>query len=211
MPAEPPRLLVFEDAMCSWCYGFQPELERFLAGPAAGLEVLVQAGGLRPFSTEVMTEAEKPRFRGYREQVAAASGRPFDWRFFERDGFVLDTEPASRAVVTVRSLMPEAALPYLHALSEAFFARDTDLKDEAALADIAAGFGVDGGAFLAAFRSDEAKEATLDDFRLARRFGVNGFPTLVLLAGDRAMALAVGYTTADDLGRRLSAALAAAA
>jgi putative protein-disulfide isomerase len=208
MADEPPRLLVFQDAMCSWCYGFQPELERFLSGAGAGLEVLVQAGGLRPFSTDVMTESEKPRFRGYREQVAAASGRPFDMTFFARDGFVLDTEPASRAVVTMRSLKPEAALPFLHALSEAFFARNTDLKDEAAVAEIAAGFGVERDTFLAAFRSDAAKEATLDDFRLTNRFGVNGFPTLVLLTANRAMALAVGYARAEDLGERLKAALA---
>jgi putative protein-disulfide isomerase len=61
--------------------------------------------------------------------------------------------------------------------------------------------------FISVFRSDEAREATLDDFRLAQRFGVSGFPTLVLIRGRRAEALAVGYTRADELGRRLEAAL----
>ncbi len=99
-----PRLFYFADAMCSWCYGFAPEMDRVLAALDGRARLIVQSGGLRPFHTEPMTEEDKPRFRGYREQVQAASGQPFDWSFFDREGYVMDTEPASRAVVTIRAM-----------------------------------------------------------------------------------------------------------
>jgi putative protein-disulfide isomerase len=43
------RLLYFADPLCSWCYGFGPELARLLAAHAdATLELVM--GGLRPFN-----------------------------------------------------------------------------------------------------------------------------------------------------------------
>ena len=34
--------------------------------------------------------------------------------YFDRDGFVYDTEPACRAVVTMRRLLPEKTLVYVN-------------------------------------------------------------------------------------------------
>ncbi len=204
-----PRLLYFADTMCSWCYGFAPEMDRILAAMAGRAELVLQAGGLRPFHTEPMAEADKPRFRGYREQVQAASGQPFDWSFFDRDGYVMDTEPASRAVVTMREAGADA-YAFMHAIQKAYFAANKDIRQPEVLARHAAAFGVEEAAFLSRFGSEEMKQATLADFALARRFGVNGFPTLALLAGEKAYGVAVGYAKADAVLANIDRALAVA-
>ena len=46
-------------------------------------------------------------------RVGAATGQPFDFSFLDREGFVYDTEPACRAVVTARRLLPRIALPFM--------------------------------------------------------------------------------------------------
>src|SRR3712207_8936900 len=59
-----------------------------------------------------------PLFRSHWEHVAELTGQPFEFAFFDRQGFVYDTEPACRAVATVREQRPELALPYLHRSEE---------------------------------------------------------------------------------------------
>jgi putative protein-disulfide isomerase len=203
-----PRLIYFADTMCSWCYGFAPEMNRVVLEMGERIDLVLQAGGLRPFSTEVMTESEKPRFRGYREKVQAASGQPFDWSFFERDGFVMDTEPASRAVVTMRSLNISTAYAYMHAIQRGFFAMNDDIRNPDILAGYASQFEVEPDVFLEAFHSNAMKEATKADFALAQRFQVTGFPTLVLLKDRGAYQVGVGYAKADSVIAQIEKALA---
>ncbi len=203
-----PRLVYFADTMCSWCYGFAPEMNRVLLDMGERVDLVLQAGGLRPFHKEPMTEADKPRFRGYREQVQAASGQPFDWSFFDRDGYVMDTEPASRAVVTMRNLRIGAAYPYMHAIQRAYFASNQDIRQTDVLARHAAAFDVSEESFTEHFESDEIKQATLQDFALAQRFQVNGFPTLVLLKGRAGYQITAGYQKADAVIASIERALA---
>ncbi|MGL5115982.1 MAG: DsbA family protein [Beijerinckiaceae bacterium] len=203
-----PQLVYFADTMCSWCYGFAPEMNRVLLEVGEEVDLVLQVGGLRPWSTDVLTDEEKPRFRGYREQVQAASGQPFDWRFFDRGGYVMDTEPASRAVATVRGLAGEAAYPFMHAIQRGYFASNEDIRDPEVLSSHAESFGIAAADFLEAFASDEMKEATKADFALAKRFGVQGFPMLVLLKGRAAYAVAQGYAKADVVVANIRRAMA---
>lgn len=203
-----PRLIYFADTMCSWCYGFAPEMNRVVLEMGDRVDLVLQAGGLRPFNTEVLTEADKPRFRGYRERVQEASGQPFDWAFFDREGYVMDTEPASRAVVTMRTLNIGAAYAYMHAIQRAYFALNEDIRQTDVLAAYAGQFDVDPAKFTAAFLSDTMKNATLQDFALAQRFEVNGFPALVLLKDRAAYQITVGYQKADAVIESLERALA---
>ena len=203
-----PQLIYFADTMCSWCYGFAPQMNRVMLELGDKVTLMVQAGGLRPFSTEVLTDELKPRFRGYREQVQAASGQAFDWSFFERDGFIMDTEPASRAVVTMRNLHLEAAYAYMHAIQRGFFAQNQDIRDMDVLANHAANFDVDPDEFALAFQSDEMRAVTKQDFALAQRFNVTGFPTLFLIKGGAAYQVAVGYAKSDVVVAQIERALA---
>ena len=55
------HLIYIADPMCSWCYGFGPELTSLLDTlPDARLDIVL--GGLRAYNTEVMDEAKKARF-----------------------------------------------------------------------------------------------------------------------------------------------------
>ena len=120
-PAALPRhLLYVADPMCSWCYGFTPAVQALQDHFAARLPIQLLMGGLRAGNTTPMTDADKQKSRGHWERVAEASGQPFNHAFFDREGFVYDTEPACRAVVTMRLLNPPIALGYMHRVQQAF-------------------------------------------------------------------------------------------
>jgi putative protein-disulfide isomerase len=203
-----PRLIYFADTMCSWCYGFAPVMNRVLLRMGEQVDFVLQSGGLRPFHKDPLTEADKPRFRGYREKVQEATGQPFDWAFFDREGYVMDTEPASRAVVTMRSMHLPSAYAYMHAIQRAYFAANEDIRQPDVLAAHATAFDVPEEDFLEQFNSDAMKQATLEDFALAQRFGVNGFPTLALLKDNRGYLISNGYQPSEPVIANIERALA---
>jgi len=168
------------DPMCSWCWGFAPEVHKLRAAARGLATVRPIVGGLRPGTTEVMDDAMKQYISHHWEQVHEKTGQPFDHSLFERDDFIYDTEPGCRALVAVRELAgDEAALDMVDALHEAFYARARDIAKADVLAEVAGEQGMDVDAFRTALDSDAMKQMTLRDFQIARQLGVTGFPTVV--------------------------------
>jgi putative protein-disulfide isomerase len=157
-----------------------------------------------------MTPGMAAMIREHWQHVESASGQPFDFGFFDREGFVYDTEPACRAVVTGRGLNPDLALPFLASIQGAFYRDGRDVTSSDVLAAIAAEEGYDRGSFMEAFAGDETREATATDFATAAGLGVRGFPTLIGHAGERHTALAVGYSPLAEVQRRVEGWLATA-
>jgi putative protein-disulfide isomerase len=197
------RLVYFADPMCSWCYGFGPQLAALVAREAP-VDLLLVLGGLRPYDTRVMDETMKTMLRDHWRHVHAASGLPFSEAVLARDDFIYDTEPACRAVVTVRARVPKRALDYLHSVQTAFYRDGLDVTQIDVLADIAVAYDFKRDVFLAAWESDEAKRATRVDFETTKQLGVTGFPTLAMDRDGRLHAVAAGFTTMDKLVERIA-------
>ena len=197
------HLLYIADPLCSWCYGFGPELARLL-GRHQDTELDLVMGGLRPFNREAPSDAFKSMLREHWEHVARASGLSFDPAVLDRKGFVYDTEPPCRAVVTARHLDPSRAFELMKALQLAFYRDARDVTDAAVIADVAAESGYDRAEFAAALESDAMREATALDFERSRALGVSGFPTLGVAHGPQLYLVTSGFVTDDVLEHRLA-------
>lgn len=196
------NLRYFADPLCSWCYGFGPELAKLLAA-RPGTPVTLVMGGLRPFNRERMSPAFRTMLREHWHHVSTASGLPFSQAVLDRDDFVYDTEPACRAVVTARQLFPAQALPMLKSIQAAFYRDGRDATQPAVLADIAAENGYDRATFLAAMESEPMRLATRADFAATQSLGVSGFPTVAASRGEQLYLVTSGYVTHDVLEYRL--------
>jgi putative protein-disulfide isomerase len=197
-------LIYIADPMCSWCYGFGPELNALLEGlPQMPIHIVV--GGLRAYNRKAMDAELKTTLLSHWQHVEERTGLPFSRDALAREGFVYDTEPACRAVVSARTLAPNAALPVFHAIQHAFYAQGLDVTQGDVLAKVAttalkdAGVTTDTAAFLDHWNSAAAITATNDDFTQTQRWGVTGFPTLVLERDGRLDLVASGYTTMPAL------------
>ena len=202
-------LVYVGDPMCSWCYGFGVPLGQLLERfPAIPVELVL--GGLRAYNTQVMDAVLKDKLRSAWAHVAERSGQPFSQALFDRDDFVYDTEPACRAVVTVREHAPQLALAMYHAIQQAFYADGRDTTKAAVLGEVwdevhgrtkEAWGHID---FLRDFESEAMRQATRDDFARAQRWGVRGFPTLLAVVDGQAQLLTNGYADAGALQERLA-------
>jgi putative protein-disulfide isomerase len=205
------RLWYFADPMCSWCWGFAPVIGAIAAEYQGRLEFELAMGGLRPGTTEPVTPQFREEILHHWRQVERRTGQSFAFEGALPDGFVYDTEPPSRAVVTLGALRPPAKLPYFESVQAAFYAEQRDVTKPETLAALACPHGVDVSEFLASFESPEVKHATAMQFHHTAQAGVRGFPTVVLQDESGSTLLTSGYRPLADLKPRIEKWLARAA
>jgi putative protein-disulfide isomerase len=193
------EIIYVGDPMCSWCWGFSPVLKQIQQDYSKDAPLRLIVGGLHAFDTDPMNDQYKATIKHHWEQVAEASGQPFNYAFFEREGFVLDTEPACRATVVVRNMNPDVLLPFYERIHKGYYVEDTDTTKLETFVDYAEKEGLDGSAFAAAFESEATKQETMDDFAWCQKTGVTGFPTVVLREDTTMAALTVGYQPFDTI------------
>lgn len=192
--------------MCSWCYGFAPEITA-VREHYPGMEFRLVVGGLRPQGTETM--ATLGTFLGHHwDEVHKRSGQPFDHAILGDSSFVYNTEPPCRAVVVTRKLNPEAELAFFKAVQTAFFVHNQNTANPLTYAPLAEGFGMDSQAFITLFNSEEMKQECEEDFRLAASMGIQGFPAVVIKHNGRFFLAANGYTRAESLIKTIDRILA---
>ena len=208
------NLIYVGDPMCSWCYGFARPLDALLADPqdAAPLQLALVMGGLRPFTTEPMSAERVTELAGHWQHVEEASGQPFaelPHTALNTPGFAYNTEPACRAVVTLRTLRPQQVWRYFKAVQQAFYAEARNVTDPAVLADLAVQCGLPRDEFAHRFASQAMRDATLADFRQSQAWGIRGFPTLLAEHGAHLHLVGRGYMPIGTLREQLAAAGAA--
>ena len=202
-------LVYVGDPMCSWCWGFAPEIESL----AEDLPVEVVVGGLRPGPMAQVLDDRMADFLGrHWVEIAERTEQPFATEFLQRrDGWVYDTEPAAIAVTQMREMNPTAALDYFTDVQLAFYGRGEDVTDFDVLTALAGRYDIGYHAFTDALTSEDARNRAWEDFSRSRNWGISGFPTLVgELEDGRLALLARGWTPAATIRRRIAAVAEAA-
>jgi putative protein-disulfide isomerase len=183
--------------MCSWCYGFAPEITE-LKEALPEYEFKLVLGGLRPAGTE--TNDDLGEFLAHHwKDVEKRTGQPFNYEVLKDSNLVYDTEPACRAVVVARSMNPEIELEFFKAVQSAFYVEAKDIRDIETYVELADKFNLDIEKFRSQFVSEEMKYATKADFQLSSEMGVRGFPSVVMSHEGQLYMIANGFTTSKEL------------
>ncbi|MDG9883129.1 thioredoxin domain-containing protein [Pseudomonas putida CSV86] len=193
------RLLYVMDPMCSWCWGFAPVAAALIArAREAGVETRLVVGGLRTGSSALDASTRRYILEHW-QAVNEATGQPFLLDGAMPDGFVYDTEPACRALVTARSLDGNKVWGLLALIQQAFYQRAEDVTLAPTLVNLAEQAGLDRASFAAAFTSPEQRSATAADFTWAQDLGIAGFPTLLAERNGQLALLTNGYQPLESL------------
>jgi len=188
-------LIYVGDPMCSWCYGFSPELDQIKAAfPDLPFEMVM--GGLRAGGNETMMELGEFLHHHWID-VQKASGQPFNFAILSQSTVTYDTEPACRATIIVRDMMPEQTYAYFKEIQKGFYFYNNLPNDIDSYLQPAMKLGIDHNLFVTRYNSQEAKMAAYEDFELAQKMGVQGFPALILKSGDKYYKITDGYQKAS--------------
>lgn len=178
MPAEheaPLRAQYFVDPICSWSWGNEPHIRKFLAEYGPHVHLRHRMGGLLGrrgagfFDPQFGLGGEDPSaYAAHQIEVCAESGMPFDPKVWSEHP-PISSHPACIAVKAAQLQDEALGAVYLRRVQEAFFAEGGAVDEREALAELAARVpGLD-PARLVADMDGPAKVAFEEDFELARR------------------------------------------
>ena len=94
---------------------------------AAGAKVELLLGGLRPGTKDPMPSAQREQILHHWRTVQRMTGQPFKFEGAMPEGFIYDTEPASRGVVTVSIINPEGIFSFFKTVQSAFYVEQQDV------------------------------------------------------------------------------------
>ena len=178
-------------------------LEKLKENYGENLKIALMLGGLRPETTEPITTELREEILHHWHMVHEKTGQNFNFDNPMPDGFIYNTEPASRAVIAISEINPECTLPYFKSIQEAFYCERKNVAEVTVLKDLACGFSIDPDEFMDHFVSENVKNKTLSHFQHTRQAEVRGFPTLVISAERSFKMLANGYRPFDDIRREI--------
>jgi putative protein-disulfide isomerase len=156
-------------------------------------------GGLRTGSGSALEPTTRRYILEHWQAVTEATGQPFKFDGALPDGFVYDTEPACRAIVTARSLAPDCAWKLVGMIQQAFYAEGRDVTQASVLVELAEQAGVPRIEFAALFDHADQHKATQADFTWVQDLGIAGFPTLLAERNGQLALLTNGYQPLSEL------------
>lgn len=190
-------LIYIGDPMCSWCYGFSPELDKIKAAfPKTPMHMVM--GGLRAGGTEKILDL-KDFLRKHWQEVHAATGQDFNYKILTKNEVLYDTEPACRAVMLVGQLKPEVQYEYFKAVQHSFYYENNLPNDDNTYVALAQNFGIDGATFNAAFKNPQSKMDVYSEFDLAASMGITSFPTLIAKINGKLYVATNGFQKAEKI------------
>jgi len=195
------EIIIVADPMCSWCWGFETVIQKLRDELSNEVKFSLTLGGLRNSGEQAWDNAFKTYLRKHWNSVEEKTGQGFNPNILEREVFDYDTEPACRAVVTVRTLDKTKQFSFFKALQKTFYLRAEDITQTDVIAEVASAEGVDKTAFIELFGSDEIKEKTKTDVYKARSMGANVFPSIVLIDEEGHLCVIKGYKSYEEIRR----------
>ncbi|SDY96210.1 DsbA family protein [Nitrosomonas sp. Nm33] len=193
------------DPMCSWCWGFSPVIEAIRHEYGERLAIKLVVGGLRPGTTEPLATEKRAEILHHWHNVQRITGQSFTFEGALPEGFIYDTEPACRAVVSASLIDSSYTFPLLAAIQHVFYVEQANVTQTDTLTQLAAVVGIPATQFSQVFASDAAKQATQQHFHQAIQWGVRGFPTVIGQDVAGLHLLTNGYCTIETMRQRIDA------
>jgi len=198
-----PILWYFADPMCSWCWGFSPIIQQIKKNYQQDLKIALVMGGLQAGETSVLSESSREEILHHWREVNKMTGQSFSFESALANGFIYNTEPACRAVITAGFIDASKTFEYLNSVQSAFYTENKDVTQPDILFQLAEDHEINISEFTARFESEAQKKVTLTHFEQTRQAGVQGFPTLILNNNKKHHVLTRGYQSYEVVSENL--------
>jgi putative protein-disulfide isomerase len=201
------RLIYIFDALCGWCFGFSPVMQKVAdAYPDVPIEVI--SGGLMLGDRVGPIGEVAPYVKTAYKDVENRTGVQFGEAFIKgglADGTLrLNSLPPAIAMVIFKEQFPQKAIQFAHALHHIIYVNGHSSEDYLSMSKYAADLGFDKELFLERLHVESYEDLAKQDFMHAQQLQATGFPQLIAQASDGQLYLvARGYTSLEDVLARL--------
>jgi len=201
------RIVYVFDALCGWCYGFSPVINRLFEEYQYRLDIEVISGGM------VLGKSSGPigKVASYisdaYQVVEEKTGVKFGSAFLNgtlKDGKVIfDSFPPAKALKIVKELKEHESLAYATDIQKAIYYDGANPSDVEVYKKLAFEHGVSVKDFEILWSTPDYQVRTHEEFMFAQQLNVTGYPTVFIEEESTYHLLARGYTSYQVLRGRL--------
>ncbi|WP_226389732.1 DsbA family protein [Penaeicola halotolerans] len=197
------KLIYVYDALCGWCYGFSPVMQQLEEKYMNQLAVEVLSGGMvlgdRIGPASAMGEYIGQAYKRVEEMTGVTFGHDYLHGLLQDDYAIFSSEKPGYALTAFKKRQPEEALSFAHELQLAIHqdGKGPDMDETFEyMADV---FEIDPDDFLAEMNSPANKRQTQEEYDLVKRYGIQGFPALIMEYDQQLYLIARGYAPFEQV------------
>lgn len=202
------EILYFYDALCGWCYGFSPVINALNDKYGEEIKFRVFAGGMMMGDRSGSINDVAPYIKGgayknVEERSGVKFGEKFINEILEPGTAILSSLEPAIALAVFKSFETNKDIHYASALQKAIYfdgVLSTDLK---AFVPYAVELGIDEQEFRIRLNDPVYHDRAFDDIRATQKFGIQGFPSTVLLHEDKYYLLGHGFSELETIESRM--------
>jgi putative protein-disulfide isomerase len=200
-PQQVIHLYYVTDPICSHCWALEPVLQRFVEQYGHYFNFHTVMGGLlenwNGFA-DVQNGISKPSdITGHWKEVGEHSRMPIDGSLW-LDNPIQSSYPPSRVFKVIQKIDEPFAKVFLRRAREAVFAFNKNIGEDQVLTDIVNQMGLNGEEIINEASQTSSQELLEQDFALAGRLGVRGFPTIIMVNEQNKGVKIVGARSLQD-------------
>ena len=174
---KPVKVIYFTDPICSSCWGIEPQLRKLKLEYGDSIEIEYRMGGLLPDWNYNSGGISKPSdVARHWDEVSVYYDMPIDGDVWLEDP-LHSSYPPSVAFKAAQMQDNEKAILFLREMREMVFLQKRNIAKWENIAVAAKSVGLNVEQLKADFE-EKAKMLFEEDLKLAKQFGVRGFPTL---------------------------------
>lgn len=197
------KLIYVYDALCGWCYGFSPVMQKLydtykdeidfdvLSGGMITGERVGPIGTVAPFITTAYKDVERV--------TGVKFGEPFLEDVLKPGTAILTSEKPAYALSVFKTYHRDKAVPFSGTLQKAIYFDGIHPDDDNAYGKYAAEYGIDAGEFVAKMKDRKYQQMAEAEFEQAAMMGIRGFPAVIYGKHSHLFLVARGYTTFNEI------------
>ncbi|WP_282088073.1 DsbA family protein [Aquimarina algiphila] len=198
------KITYYYDALCGWCYGFSPVMNRIYMKYKEKVDFEILSGGLFiGHRVGAINEIAPYIKEGAYKTVEQRTGIEFGKKFLENDAMILDSLPPAIALCIIKENYPEKTIELSQVLHKAIYFDGIDPSDIGMNSTILQGIGVNIEDLNLKMRDEKYIKMAQQEFTYVASQEVGGFPSVVLKNGTDDIILSRGYVDFDMLDTKL--------
>jgi len=199
---EKPTIYYIYDALCGWCYGFSPVIQKFQEKYRDQYKFNVLSGGMVLGDREGPIGEVASYIKDAYKRVEETSGIKFGKAFLEvlEEGSAkISSLPPSVAMAVFKSFKPDEAIAFAAKLQKAIYYEGLPVAEMSTYINCIKEFDIDVEAFEKMMTDQKFLELAKEEFKVVAHWGIQGFPSVVYMKDQHAYLIARGFAPIEKL------------
>ncbi len=209
---ESSTLFYIYDALCGWCYGFGPVMEKLHQNYSNKINFQVLSGGMITGSRVGPLANMAAYIRQASPRVTAMTGVPFSEAYLngilENKSYISNSTPPAVALGILKEAQPNQQVALAHSIQKLMFVEGKNLNEAAVYFSLAEQVNLTQEIFTQKFTNPAYLTNAQEEFATVQQWGITGFPAIVLQKQKQLYLIANGFVPYEQLAATVETVLA---